>query len=177
MSKMGIASSGSLARVFQRLHCTSSDRPLRHVRSSAAASRFVERGGGDFFGGGRSKSAGTRKRARRHHRHAEPLFATHYFTDAAWRAEQRDEVSSREAVLIHKVTDQIGDTRRPTGPFHFLVRGNQARLRSLSIRTRVASIARSPHLSFRTRHGCRRIGLPTRLADTVRSQSICNRCP
>jgi hypothetical protein len=118
MSKMGIASSGSLARVFQRLHCTSSDRPLRHVRSSAAASRFVERGGGDFFGGGRSKSAGTRKRARRHHRHAEPLFARHYFTDAAWRAEQRDEVSSREAVLIHKVTDQIGDTRRPTGPFH-----------------------------------------------------------
>jgi predicted nucleic acid-binding protein len=64
-----------------------------------------------------------------HHRHAEPLFATHYFADAAWRAEQRDEVSSREAVLIHKVADQIGDTRRPTGPFHFLVRGNQARLR------------------------------------------------
>jgi hypothetical protein len=38
-----------------------------------------------------------------------PLFATHYFTYAAWRAEQRDEVSSRQAVLIHKVADQIGE--------------------------------------------------------------------
>ena len=64
-----------------------------------------------------------------HHRHTKPLFATHDFTDAAWRAEQRDEVSSRQAVLIHKVADQFGDARRPTGPFHFLVRGNQPRLR------------------------------------------------
>ena len=56
----------------------------------------------------------------------EPLFVTHYYRRGA---EQRDEVSPREAVLIHKVADQIGDARRPTGPFHFLVRGNQARLR------------------------------------------------
>ena len=48
-----------------------------------------------------------------HHRHAEPLFATHHFTDAAWRAEQREEVSSREAVLIDQVADQIGDASRP----------------------------------------------------------------
>ena len=31
-----------------------------------------------------------------HHRHAASLFATHYFTDAAWCDEQRDEVRSRE---------------------------------------------------------------------------------
>ena len=120
-------------------------------------------------------------------RHAEPLFVTHYFTDAAWRAEERDEVRSREAVLIHQVADQIGGARRPVRPLHFLVRGNQARAcassratsagsfefhswstsararnssASLSIRTRVASITRSPHRSCRTRHRCRKIGLP-----------------
>ena len=38
-------------------------------------------------------------------------------------------VSSRQTVLIHQVADQIGDARRPTGPFLFLVRSNQARLR------------------------------------------------
>ena len=64
-----------------------------------------------------------------HHRHAEPLFAAQHFTDAAWCAEQRDEISPREAVLIHQVADQIGDARRLARPFHFLVRGDQTRLR------------------------------------------------
>ena len=54
-----------------------------------------------------------------HHRHAQPLFATHHFTDAARGAEERDQVRSREAVLIHEVADQIGDARRPTRPFAF----------------------------------------------------------
>jgi hypothetical protein len=54
-----------------------------------------------------------------HHRHAKPLFPTHYFTDAAWRAEQRDEVSSREAVLIHQVADQIGDASAADGAISF----------------------------------------------------------
>jgi hypothetical protein len=116
-----------------------------------------------------------------HHRHAEPLFATQYFTDAAWCPEQRDEVSSREAVLIHQMADQIGDAWRPARPFHFLVRGNQANLRfqpsnvgrivraptsaqarnssaSPSIRMRVISITRPPHRPCRTRHAPRRSG-------------------
>jgi hypothetical protein len=64
-----------------------------------------------------------------HHRHAQPLFATHYFTHAAWGAEERDKVRSRETVLIHEVADQIGDAGRPARPLLFLVRSDQARLR------------------------------------------------
>ena len=91
----------------------------------------------------------------------------------------------RSAVLIHQVADQIGEARRPArghfissyaairracasgratsaGSFEFHSWSTSARARnssaSLSIRTRVASITRSPHRSCRTRHGCRKTG-------------------
>jgi len=43
----------------------------------------------------------------------------------AWGAEERDQVRSRETVLIHKVAEQIGDARLPARPFLFLVCGVQ----------------------------------------------------
>src|SRR3972149_7031324 len=64
-----------------------------------------------------------------YHRYAQPLFATHYFTHAAWGAEEPAWLRSRETVLIHEVADQIDDVRRPARPLLFLVRSDQARLR------------------------------------------------
>jgi hypothetical protein len=54
-----------------------------------------------------SKSAGTRKRARNRCTIAmlSPFLPRRNFADAAWGAEDRHHVGSREAMLAHKVTD------------------------------------------------------------------------
>src|ERR1700736_1402193 len=64
-----------------------------------------------------------------HHRHAQPLLAAKNFTDAARGAQDRHHVGSREAMLVHQVTDHIREARRPAGPFALLISRNQARLR------------------------------------------------
>ena len=48
-----------------------------------------------------------------HHRHAQPLLAAKNFTDAARGAQDRHHVGSREAMLVHQVTDQIRKARWP----------------------------------------------------------------
>src|ERR1700688_5111466 len=63
-----------------------------------------------------------------YHRHTQSLLAAKNLTHATGGAEDRHHVGSREAMLIHQVTDQIRDARRPAWPFAFLISGNQARL-------------------------------------------------
>jgi hypothetical protein len=48
-----------------------------------------------------------------HHRHTQPFLAAKNFTDAARGAEDRHHFGSREAMLVHQVTDQIRKARWP----------------------------------------------------------------
>src|SRR5712691_8042459 len=64
-----------------------------------------------------------------HHRHAQPLLAPQDFADPARGTEDRHHVGTREAVLIHQVTDQVCDAGQPMRPFALLIGSDQARLR------------------------------------------------
>src|SRR5580700_10808704 len=64
-----------------------------------------------------------------HHRHAQSLLPAQHLADAARGAQNRHHVGSCEAVLIHKVTDQIGGAGPPARPATLLVGGYQTRLR------------------------------------------------
>src|SRR5262249_15593794 len=71
-------------------------------------------------------------------------------------------VGSRKPVLIHEVTDDVGCTRRPAGPFAFLIVSDEPRLcfqpplgsriiRPIKRSTRASARANSASLSMRTR--------------------------
>lgn len=88
------------------------------------------------------------------------------FEQAVTTAYDAETAVERELVL--RLASLLWRLRRATsveaGSFEFRSWSTSARARnssaSLSIRTRVASITRSPHRSCRTRHGSQRIGLP-----------------
>src|SRR5712692_5411891 len=63
------------------------------------------------------------------HPHAQFFLAAKHFTHAAWRAEDRHHVGTRDAVLIHQITNQRRGSRWPARPLSLLISFNQASLR------------------------------------------------
>ena len=55
------------------------------------------------------------------HRHAEFALTIHDFAHAACRAEKRYEIRAGEVVLLHQISQQLRQARRPAGPARTLI--------------------------------------------------------
>src|SRR6266516_980980 len=98
---------------------------------SHAAALLLARRRGACFGGGSSRSADTRKRARSRCTIAmlSPFFPRRTSLTRLGVPRIGTHVASREAVLIHEVTNGIRRSRRPARPFALFIGGNQTGLR------------------------------------------------